>query len=205
MLTQARIQRDKVPAEVRPARGAEKPGIPFHLDRCGQLDRAQRFHKRIALLMLDLDNFKHINDSLGHAAGDRVLRITAERLRATIRKTDSVARMGGDEFIVLLNDLEHPGQAEHIAAKIVAALSQPIHQGKVEVPVSVSVGVCTMADEPLDAESLLKRVDAAMYRAKQNGRGCFQVFTDDLAVLNSSHPPLHSTAQPEAPAGLSIS
>jgi len=153
------------------------------------LDRAQRFHKSIALLMLDLDKFKQINDYFGHSAGDQVLRTTAKRIRATIRKTDSVARMGGDEFIVLLNDLTHAEQAEQIAAKIVAALSEPIDVGKFQVPISVSVGVCTLEDEAVDSEVLLRRVDAAMYRAKARGRGCFQVFTSDLVAAMRSHPP----------------
>ena len=152
------------------------------------LDRAQRFDKRIALLMLDLDKFKEINDYFGHSAGDQVLRVTAQRIRETIRKTDSVARMGGDEFIVLLNDLADSGQAEQIAAKIVAVLSEPIEVGKFQVPLSVSVGVCTLVDEAVDAEALLRRVDAAMYRAKASGRGCFQVFTGDMAAnLRNNH------------------
>jgi diguanylate cyclase (GGDEF)-like protein len=153
------------------------------------LDRAQRFHKSVALLMLDLDKFKDINDYFGHSAGDQVLQVTASRIRATVRKTDSVARMGGDEFIVLLNDLDDAGQAEQIAAKIVAALSDPIDIGKFQVPMSVSVGVCTVDDETLDAEVLLRRVDAAMYRAKARGRGCFQVFTDDMAAAMRTYPP----------------
>ena len=154
------------------------------------LSRAQRFHKSIALLMLDLDKFKEVNDYFGHSAGDQVLRVTANRIRANIRKTDSVARMGGDEFIVLLNDLANEDQAEQIAAKIVAALSEPIDVGKFQVPISVSVGVCTVVDENVNAEVLLRRVDAAMYRAKASGRGCFQVFTDDMAAaMRSSHFP----------------
>ena len=156
-------------------------------------DRAQRFHKSIALLMLDLDKFKDINDYFGHSAGDQVLRVTAKRIRETIRKTDSVARMGGDEFIVLLNDLATADQAEQIAAKIVASLSEPIEVGKFQVPMSVSVGVCTVEDETVDAEVLLRRVDAAMYRAKARGRGCFQVFDGDMvaAMRNTHFPGIH--------------
>jgi diguanylate cyclase (GGDEF)-like protein len=158
------------------------------------LDRAQRFGKNIALLMLDLDKFKDINDYFGHSAGDQVLRVTAQRIRATIRKTDSVARMGGDEFIVLLNDLADAGQAEQIAAKIVAVLSEPVKVGKFQVPLSVSVGVCTLEDEEVDAEVLIRRVDAAMYRAKARGRGCFQVFTGDMAAHSHRHAPADSDA-----------
>ena len=154
------------------------------------LNRAGRFHKCVALLMLDLDRFKQINDSLGHDAGDLVLQITAERLASSIRKTDSVARLGGDEFVVILNDLADQSLAEQVAAKIVAALSEPIRIGKIHVPISVSVGVCTFFDDTVDAEVLLKRVDAAMYRAKQCGRSCFQVFTSDMLApdLNSTPP-----------------
>jgi diguanylate cyclase (GGDEF)-like protein len=151
------------------------------------LDRAQRFRKSIALLMLDLDKFKQINDYYGHSAGDEVLRVTAERIRATIRKTDSVARMGGDEFIVLLTDLAHSDQAAQIAAKIVAALSEPVRFGEYLVPISVSIGVCTLVDESADAQLLLRRVDAAMYRAKARGRGRFHIFTDDMAASDHIH------------------
>ncbi len=153
------------------------------------LERSRRFKKGVALLMLDLDNFKHINDAFGHASGDQVLRTTAERLSTIIRKTDSIARMGGDEFIVLLNDLVKPGQAELVAAKVVSALSCPVRIGKLELAVSASVGVCTISGESVDAEALLKRVDAAMYRAKASGRGCFQVFTDDLITTPHHQPP----------------
>jgi len=149
------------------------------------IDRSRRYRKDLALLMLDLDRFKQINDSLGHSGGDHVLCVTAERIAATVRKTDSVARMGGDEFVVLLTDLSGPEQAERIAAKIVAALSVPIRINKLEVPVSVSVGVCTLSDGDSDAEVLLKRVDAAMYRAKARGRSCFHVFTSDM--IGHSH------------------
>jgi diguanylate cyclase (GGDEF)-like protein len=150
------------------------------------LERSRRFKKGLALLMLDLDNFKQINDSHGHDSGDQVLRITAKRLSAIIRKTDSIARMGGDEFIVVLNDLEDPSQAELVAEKIVGAISLSVQIGKLQIAVSVSIGVCNLSDSRVDAETLLKRVDAAMYRAKARGRGCFQSFTDDM-IEASAH------------------
>jgi diguanylate cyclase (GGDEF)-like protein len=150
------------------------------------LDRARRFRKSIAILMLDLDRFKQINDTYGHHIGDLVLQITADRLASTIRKTDSVARMGGDEFVVLLTDLVDPTYAEQVAAKIVDVLSSPIRIGKTHLPISVSIGVYTLSDEVAEAEVLLQRVDAAMYRAKQRGRGCFQVFTSDMLNPNVS-------------------
>ncbi|MGA2673122.1 MAG: GGDEF domain-containing protein [Terracidiphilus sp.] len=109
--------------------------------------------------------------------GDEVLRVTASRIVAAVRKSDTVARMGGDEFIVLLADLSDPGAVENIAAKVVAALSLPVQFAGVELPISVSVGVCTVTAGELDADMLLTNVDAALYRAKARGRGCYAVFT----------------------------
>jgi diguanylate cyclase (GGDEF)-like protein len=165
------------------------------------LDRARRFRKSIAILMLDLDRFKQINDSHGHQVGDLVLQITADRLASTIRKTDSVARMGGDEFVVLLTDLVDPAYAEQVAAKIVAVLSTPVRIGKTHLPISVSIGVCTLSEEAVEAEVLLQRVDAAMYRAKQRGRGCFQVFTSDMLASTLSADPVTPPAGESQPVG----
>ena len=137
-----------------------------------------------------MDRFNIVNETLGHSAGDDLLRAIGTRLRATLAQDDMIARLGGDEFVVILNDLADQSLAEQVAAKIVAALSEPIRIGKIHVPISVSVGVCTFFDDTVDAEVLLKRVDAAMYRAKQCGRSCFQVFTSDMLApdLNSTPP-----------------
>jgi len=129
--------------------------------------------------MVDLDSFKEINDSYGHAAGDEVLRITANRLLRCVRKEDTVARLGGDEFVVLLADLANLHLAEVIAAKIVKALAVPIPIEGLEVPVSGSVGVCAAFPDQLDSDALLSCADAALYRAKAKGRGCFETFTAD--------------------------
>jgi diguanylate cyclase (GGDEF)-like protein len=145
------------------------------------LENAKRHQAGLALLMLDLDRFKEINDSLGHHVGDEVLRVTAGRIAGAVRKSDTIARMGGDEFVVLLPDLDDPAFAEEIAAKVVAALSIPIACAGIQVPISVSVGVCTASAGELDAEALLKNVDAALYRAKAQGRNCFQIFRLELA------------------------
>jgi diguanylate cyclase (GGDEF)-like protein len=173
-------------------------GLPtralLHSDLKNALDHARRFHKSIALLMLDLDKFKQINDTFGHDSGDHVLRTAAKRISAIIRSTDRVARMGGDEFIVLLNDLTNRDQAPRVAEKIIAALADPILIGKVQVPLSVSIGICTIYDEAVDADILLKRVDAAMYRAKESGRGCFQIFTRDMLAPDLDQAPSTSPA-----------
>jgi diguanylate cyclase (GGDEF)-like protein len=161
------------------------------------LERFRRFKKGLALLMLDLDNFKQINDSHGHDTGDQVLRITAHRLSSMIRKTDSIGRLGGDEFVVILNDLENSGQAEMVAGKIVAALALPIQIGELQIPITVSIGVCTLSDSLVDAETLLKRVDAAMYRAKARGRARFDSFTDDMIQAPANQSPAAPTFQPD--------
>jgi diguanylate cyclase (GGDEF)-like protein len=135
----------------------------------------------LAVLMLDVDNFKTINDTFGHHAGDAVLYATARRLVETVRASDTVIRLGGDEFLVLLANLPDAQVADSVAAGIVSALSIPVRCENVQVPVSVSVGVCTLlSGERLDVEVLLKRADIALYQAKARGRHCFQVFTDDL-------------------------
>jgi len=147
------------------------------------LESARRNRTELALLMLDLDNFKNINDALGHQAGDEVLRVTACRIAGAVRKSDTVARIGGDEFMVLLPDLRAPDIAERIAAKVVAALSVPIPFEGGEVPVSVSAGVCTVNSGEIDADTLLKNVDMALYNAKARGRNCYQFYSPEPAGI----------------------
>lgn len=144
---------------------------------------ANRHQTGLALLIADLDKFKEINDTFGHQAGDEVLRVTSSRLLAAVRKSDTVARMGGDEFVVLLTDLHDPQFAEGVAAKVVAALSVSVPFGGQELPISVSVGVCSAFAPELDAETLLKRADAALYRAKAQGRNCFEVYLPEKPAV----------------------
>ncbi|MGB6689315.1 MAG: GGDEF domain-containing protein [Terracidiphilus sp.] len=141
------------------------------------LHRAERFKEGLAILMVDLDRFKQINDVHGHQAGDKVLTIIAKRLLESVRLTDTVARIGGDEFIVLLPDLREVSQAESIAAKIIASVIAPIDLGADAVSVTVSVGICTYPLGGRDAETLMQNVDGAMYAVKAHGRNAFQVFT----------------------------
>jgi len=145
------------------------------------LERAKRQRTGLALLMVDIDKFKDINDTFGHQAGDKVLRVTADRILGIVRRSDTVARMGGDEFVALLPDLHDPQAAERIAANLVAALSVPIPFEGRGLPVSVSVGVCATSAGELDADTLLKNSDIAMYQAKADGRNRFQVFAPELA------------------------
>jgi len=150
-------------------------------DRLEAAIEAARRHKMgLALLMVDIDRFKGINDTYGHHGGDEVLRVTAIRLLEAVRKSDTVARMGGDEFVVLLAELRDPQSAEKIAANIVDSLAIPIAFAGRELSVSVSVGVCSAASTELDAEALLRCADAALYQAKASGRNRFQVFTTEV-------------------------
>ncbi len=145
------------------------------------LDAAKRRQTGLALLMLDLDKFKEINDTFGHGAGDEVLRVTACRLSEVVRKSDTVARIGGDEFVILLPEFDDRKAVEVIAAKLVTALSAPIVFAENLISVTVSVGVCTFTAGKLDADEMLKNADAALYEAKAHGRNCFAVFTPERA------------------------
>jgi diguanylate cyclase (GGDEF)-like protein len=134
------------------------------------VDTANRHKTGLALLLVDLDKFKDINDTFGHQAGDEVLRVTADRLIDAVRKIDTVARIGGDEFVVLLTDLRDPHIAERIAASIVKNLAVPVSFEGGELPVTTSAGVC-----------MFKGADAALYQAKASGRNCYRVYTPEMA------------------------
>ena len=142
------------------------------------LARARRSRKGVALLHLDLDNFKLVNDSLGHAAGDVLLRMTAERLEQATRAADLLARPGGDEFLLLITDIEGDAvdAAELAAQRIVDALDPPFAISGTAFQVGVSVGIATCPDDAYDPETLLEAADAAMYRAKDVARGAWARF-----------------------------
>jgi diguanylate cyclase (GGDEF)-like protein len=134
------------------------------------LARARRHKNCIAVLFVDLDRFKAVNDSWGHAAGDRVLRTVAERLRHGVRSSDLVARWGGDEFMVLLEDVETREAADRVASKLRTALAAPIQVGRRRLRISASIGVVVSPWLPgVDPEALIERADAAMYAAKADG------------------------------------
>jgi len=134
------------------------------------IERARRSGKTLALLFLDIDHFKGVNDSRGHGAGDTLLRIVAERLLATVRGVDTVARLAGDEFTVILEGLAEPADAEVVAMKMVEALRPPMRIGADLVSVSTSVGLAVLSEADVDAASLLARADEALYEAKRAGR-----------------------------------
>jgi diguanylate cyclase (GGDEF)-like protein/PAS domain S-box-containing protein len=134
------------------------------------IERARRSGKTMALLFLDIDHFKGVNDSRGHGAGDALLRIVAERLLATVRGADTVARLSGDEFTVILEGLTEPADAETVAMKLVEALRPPMQLGGTLVSVSTSVGLAVLDPGDVDAAGLLQRADEALYEAKRAGR-----------------------------------
>lgn len=137
------------------------------------IDRAARSGTAVAVLYLDLDGFKPVNDALGHEAGDAVLRAVADRLRACTRAHDLAVRIGGDEFVVVLTDLARPGivQAEAVAANLERAIAAPVRIGEAETAVTVSVGIGVYPDDGEDGARLVARADAAMYRDKGGREG----------------------------------
>jgi diguanylate cyclase (GGDEF)-like protein len=141
---------------------------------------ARRAQRLLGVLFVDLDRFKIINDSLGHATGDGLLRTVGERIRDCVRRTDLVARLGGDEFVVLLEELRHQEDAAITAQKIIAVLQLPFVVNDIEMQVSASVGIALYPHDAETMSDLLKNADAAMYRAKENGRNGFQFYTPDM-------------------------
>jgi diguanylate cyclase (GGDEF)-like protein/PAS domain S-box-containing protein len=141
---------------------------------------ARRANTKLGLLYLDVDRFKTINDSLGHAIGDRLLQSVAQRLPACVRHADTVSRQGGDEFVILLSQLTHAQDAAVIAEKILASLGVPHQIERHTLYTTVSIGVVTFPDDGLDAGTLLKNADFAMYQAKENGRNCYQFFKPEM-------------------------
>lgn len=137
----------------------------------------------VALLYLDLDRFKHINDTLGHPAGDELVRQTAARLKHTIREADTVARLGGDEFAVILHDIPHAGSAEDIADRLLTKLREPFRLIGDQVFVGVSIGIALSTGSDTHADDLLRKADIALYEAKKNGRGRYEVFAGDMDDL----------------------
>jgi|GEM_PF-525789 len=168
------------------------PNRRFLLERLKHsIDVERRDGKQLALLMLDLDRFKAVNDSLGHAAGDELLQQVAGRIQKRLRDVDMVARLGGDEFIVLLEDIAHSEDAARVAKEIVAELSRPFHlpgcneaghePGR-EVQIGASIGISLYPQHGDNPELLMEQADTAMYEAKQAGRGCFAYFSEELTI-----------------------
>lgn len=166
------------------------PNRMLLLDRIGQaIAGAVRHGKQLALLYLDLDGFKRINDTLGHPVGDQLLQSVARRLLGCVRDVDTVSRQGGDEFAVLLSEVRRPDDASTLAEKILQALARTHCINAHELRVTTSIGVSVYPGDGLEAESLIRNADAAMYQAKKNGRHRFEFYRP---ALNA--PPVQAAA-----------
>ena len=189
-------------------------GLPNRMlfrDRGQQAIRdAQRYSTNTAILALDLDNFKIVNDTLGHPAGDRLLQIATERISKTVRETDTLARLGGDEFAIVMRDIDELENIELVARRVIDTLSEPMDLDGNQVTVGVSIGIAVCDTETADQDELLKNADLALYRAKADGKNTFRFFErsmDELTrarrrmesdlrkALNESHLELHFQPQ----------
>ncbi|MCU7835868.1 MAG: EAL domain-containing protein [gamma proteobacterium symbiont of Taylorina sp.] len=158
-----------------------------------ELKRANRLeNKRVALLFIDLDQFKHINDTHGHHIGDELLQVIAQRLETCVRDKDTVARLGGDEFTVILSDIDSSAVATDIAVKIINRVSLPINLHHHELFIGASIGISIYPEDSTDREILIRNADAAMYYAKENGRGNFQFFNEAINLRNQKRSQLEA-------------
>ncbi len=159
----------------------ETPNRALMLDRLeNAIALARRHVTRLAVLFLDLDQFKHINDTLGHMVGDEVLRLVARRLESVVRASDSVSRHGGDEFLVLVGEITQSADAAVITTKILAVLTAPCRVGDHMLRLSASVGIATYPEDGEDAATLISRADAAMYRSKRRRHGGFEFHREEF-------------------------
>ncbi len=166
------------------------PNRILFLDRFEQeIKKSKRSGRAITLMYLDLDRFKEVNDTLGHDSGDLLLKETAARLLGCVRATDTVARMGGDEFTIILNNLENQLSTERIAQNILDRFAEPFHLGHELVYITTSIGISVYPVDGLEVEDLLKSADQAMYAAKEAGRNRYHYFTSSMqdAALNRMH------------------
>jgi diguanylate cyclase len=143
---------------------------------------ARRYRSKLAVLFLDLDGFKHVNDSLGHAIGDKLLKAIGERLLAAVRTSDTVSRLGGDEFVVVLSSIAGSEGATFSVTKIIAAIVAPYSIDLHDLHVSVSVGISIYPDDGTDAEALIQNADNAMYHAKEHGSNNYRFFKEEMNV-----------------------
>ncbi len=175
-------------AEARIAHMARHDPLTDLINRmvfCEQLERAaadsRRYRRSFAVLCVDLDRFKTVNDTLGHPIGDALLKDMAERLRTCVRgATDAVARFGGDEFAILQTDLQEPSDAEALAMRIIETISKPLCLEGNHISVGASVGIAIAPDDGLEPEHLLRVADLALYRAKQEGRNAYRFFEAEM-------------------------
>ena len=144
------------------------------------INRARRYNNGLAVLFIDLDRFKNINDTLGHEAGDALLQEVGKRLKDCVRQSDTVARLGGDEFVILLEDLSEPGWAATVAGKILSTIVKPFQMLGQEFRVTTSIGLSIYPEDGEDEQTLMKKADIAMYHAKEEGKNNFQFHSERM-------------------------
>lgn len=147
------------------------------------IEVAKRQGSMLALLFIDLDHFKHINDTLGHHIGDMVLKVVAERLKAKLRPEDTLARLGGDEFTIIIEDLPSLEEIQLLAERILQVMTQPVHMGGHTLYISCSIGISIYPQDGKSPDHLVKYADAAMYRAKEEGRNNYQFYSKEMTTL----------------------
>lgn len=159
-------------------------GLPNRNAYCEKINeainRATRHNNSGALMFLDLDRFKLINDSLGHDAGDKLLQITANRIQSCIRETDMIFRLSGDEFVIILEDLDKDDCASHLARRVIEVMAEPISLNSIEVIINISIGITNFPKLNTDANTLLKEADEAMYRAKEAGHNHYEFYIQEM-------------------------
>lgn len=155
------------------------PNRKLFSDRLGiVLAQARRNKKKVGIVMLDLDNFKDVNDTLGHDVGDTLLKAVAERLSVILRKSDTVARFGGDEFVLIFPDMEVIEEAIQVVQKIIDRFNKPFLIDTHQLVVTTSIGIAVYPNDGMDEEILMKNADIAMYQAKQAGRARYQLYKE---------------------------
>jgi diguanylate cyclase (GGDEF)-like protein len=179
------LEKERADAEIRflakhdaMTRLANRPHLVERMSDA--LDRAARTGNEIAILYLDLDHFKDVNDRLGHQAGDTVIRLMGDRIRALTRHTDIIARMGGDEFVIVQTEVSGKDNAEKLARRLLDIMAQPFLVGGREVPTTASIGIALAPDDGRDPEALVRCADLALYKCKADGRNGYRFFTPEL-------------------------
>ncbi len=156
------------------------PNRTLFNDRLGvALAHARRNKQRVAVMLLDLDHFKGVNDTLGHSVGDQLLKAVGDRLVSVLRESDTVCRMGGDEFLLLLPEMAEPGHASNVAERVLEVIRQPFVLGRHVLRVTTSAGYAIYPDDGEERDDLVKKADSAMYRAKEKGRDNYQHYTEE--------------------------
>ena len=150
---------------------------------------SKRHGSKLALMFLDIDHFKRINDSMGHAIGDQLLQSVAQRLQANVRTSDTVSRHGGDEFVILLPEIGDVQSVAHFAEKLIKSVSDPHIISGQELRVTLSIGISLCPDDGVDADVLMRNADMAMYQAKRSGRNSYKIFTPSMSTRSVKRPP----------------